>query len=368
MTDWTVLETPLPAAVDAADAWALHGAERVSRASDLGIYGHEDIAYRAGEKLAALRNQRYARRVLLVAVPHGTAQPSADDVVGTASAILPLQDNTHLAYLQVVVHPDHRRRGVGGALLDELERIAKDAGRRTFIIDSEHGAEPPEGTDGVLEPPTGSGRVRASDPGAVMATRRGYVFEQAERYSLLELPVDDALLARLHAEAAEKAGADYRLVSWTERTPDAWVDDIAYLESRMSTDAPKGGLEMEEDHWDAERVRTYEKRIADGGQGFLVVAAEHVPTGRLAAFTMVAYPHDRPEVVYQEDTLVLSEHRGRRLGMLVKSDLLRRLREVRPDARRIHTWNAEENGYMLGINVALGFRPRGVAGEWQKKL
>lgn len=368
MSDWTVITAPVPDSVDHPDAWVLHGAERVSRASDLGIYGHDDIAYRAPEKLAALHAQRYARRTLLVAVPAGATTPTADDVVGTASVVQPTQDNTHLAFLQVVVHPEHRRRGVGGTLLDEAERIAAEGGRRTFIVDTEHGAEPPEGADGVLEPPTGSGRVRATDPGAVMAARRGYRFEQAERYSVLELPVDDGLLERLHADAAEKVGGDYRLVSWTDRTPEEWVDDVARLENRMSTDAPKGGLEMEEDRWDAERVRTYEKRIADSGQGFLVVAAEHVPTGRLAAFTMVAYPQDRPEVVYQEDTLVLSEHRGRRLGMYVKTDLLRRLRDVRPDARRVHTWNAEENGYMLGINVALGFRPRGVAGEWQKKL
>jgi hypothetical protein len=54
--------------------------------------------------------------------------------------------------------------------------------------------------------------------------------------------------------------------------------------------------------------------------------------------------------------------------MLVKAGLLLRLPELRPDARRVHTWNAEENAFMLGINVALGFRPVGVSGEWQKRF
>ena len=70
---------------------------------------------------------------------------------------------------------------------------------------------------------------------------------------------------------------------------------------------------------------------------------------------------------FQEDTLVLREHRGRRLGMLVKTANLARLAEVQPGARRIGTWNAEENAHMLAINVALGFRPAGVWAAWQRR-
>ena len=61
-------------------------------------------------------------------------------------------------------------------------------------------------------------------------------------------------------------------------------------------------------------------------------------------------------------------HRGRRLGMLVKAANLRRLTGELPAVRRVDTWNAEENAWMLAINVALGFRPSGGAGEWQLAL
>jgi GNAT superfamily N-acetyltransferase len=367
MSAWSVHLAPVPDSLDAPEAWGVHGAADVSSASDRALYGHDDLAYSARYLLTKLREQAYATRVLLVAVPAG-ASPDRESVAGFARLILPLHDNEHLAYAQVTVRPDRRRRGAGRALLEAAERVVAEHGRTTVVLDSEHGTEPADGTPDVLTPPNGSGRIRATDPGAVMAAACGYTLEQAERYSRLDLPVDPDLLERLHGDALAHAGTDYRLLHWTDRVPDAWVDQFAVLETRMSTDVPLAGLEIEEDRWDADRVRVYEGDIAAAGHGYLCVAAEHVPSGTLAAFTMVEWPVDQPEVVFQEDTLVLREHRGRRLGMLVKADLLRRLGTVRPGARRVHTWNAEENGFMLGINVALGFRPRGVSGQWQKHL
>ena len=65
---------------------------------------------------------------------------------------------------------------------------------------------------------------------------------------------------------------------------------------------------------------------------------------------------------------MLREHRGHRLGMLVKIANLRAYEDRRPGERRINTWNAQENEHMLAINVALGFEPVGVAAVWQKRL
>ena len=225
-----------------------------------------------------------------------------------------------------------------------------------------------EGTTGAMEPASGAGRIAADDPGAALCLKHGYALEQAARYSVLTLPVPPDRLAGLRAAATERAGADYRLVTWQDRAPQRWVDDWARLETRMSTDEPQAGLDLEEDPWDADRLRRYEHDIAASGHTYLLVAAEHVPTGTLAGFTMVQLQVDRPAPVFQEDTIVVGEHRGHRLGLLMKTGLLERLRELRPEARRVHTWNAEENAFMLGINVALGFRPAGVAGVWQKRL
>lgn len=65
---------------------------------------------------------------------------------------------------------------------------------------------------------------------------------------------------------------------------------------------------------------------------------------------------------------VLRDHRGHRLGQLVKAVNLRALRAELPEVERVVTWNAEQNAAMLRVNRALGPRTVGVATDWQKHL
>ncbi|WP_265521728.1 GNAT family N-acetyltransferase [Oerskovia flava] len=357
-----VVEVPVPVRLRGPEAWAVHGTVAVDRAVVAEIYGHTDLATDPDMVVSTMTaQQQYARVVRLVAVAAGTR-----DVLGRAMVRLPQQSNTHSATVYVGVDPAHRGRGVGGALWNRSMELVRAAGRRVVLADSSFAAEPPPGP-GALEAPTGSGRVPREDPTTRFALARGFVLEQVVRHSVLELPVDPARLDRLR-DGAPRRHDDYALHVWHDEVPEKWIEQFAVLETRMSTDAPSAGLEVEEDPWDAERVRDASRAIHDRGRRYLIVVAEHTPSGTLAAFSMVSYPLDRPEVVYQEDTLVLREHRGRRLGMLVKIAVLDELARARPAARRVHTWNAEENEHMLAINVALGFAPAGVDAEWQLRL
>ncbi|ABY22733.1 acetyltransferase [Renibacterium salmoninarum ATCC 33209] len=54
--------------------------------------------------------------------------------------------------------------------------------------------------------------------------------------------------------------------------------------------------------------------------------------------------------------------------MLVKAAMLEYLAEELPQTRKVITWNAAENDYMLAINIDLGFTPAGYDGAWQKVL
>lgn len=108
--------------------------------------------------------------------------------------------------------------------------------------------------------------------------------------------------------------------------------------------------------------------MARGGVQSAVTAALHSATGELVAYTVLNWRPGVPASIAQQDTLVTAKHRGRRLGTLIKVANLRRAQGRWPSARSVLTWNASENQHMLAINIALGFRPAGYEGEWQKRL
>jgi GNAT superfamily N-acetyltransferase len=371
-----IVEAPVPDSLDSPDSWALRGVTAIERAVHVEVWGYPDLAESLQACWAWARNQEYGLRRYLVAVAgHETAATwyDPDRVLGALFLHLPAEHNTHLIEAVVKVRPGHRGHGVGTALAERAEAIARQAGRRVVVAWSDHAVEPPEpGPDGppVLRPPTGSGRI-PDDAASRFARDLGYALEQAERHSVLELPAPPAALGALEDGTRAAAGADFRVVTWEDAAPGRWVDAYALLHTRMSTDVPLGGLDIEEEVWDAARVRDFERTHREAGHRLLVAAAEHVPSGSLAAFTvLVVRPGTGgdPDAVFQDATLVLREFRGRRLGMLVKLANVRAAQEAFPGAERIHTWNAEENTHMLAINVALGFRPAGISAVWQKRL
>lgn len=270
-------------------------------------------------------------------------------VVGSARSESPLRDNTHLVGADVWVHPEHRRRGAGTALLAEVERRAVDDGRKVVIV-AQH--EPAH-----LADPT-SGRA--------FALGQGYTVAQREYRRDLPVPPDRERLAELEAACLPYA-AGYRVVTWVGRCPDELAEDRAYLARRMSTDVPIGDLVIEEEEWDVARLRQLEARIEAQERTTVTAGAVHEASGHLVAFTEIQVPAV-PATAYQWDTLVLREHRGHRLGTVVKLANLRLLAEVSPATTKVVTSNAEENAPMIAINEALGCTVTSTSLEWQKQL
>jgi hypothetical protein len=73
-------------------------------------------------------------------------------------------------------------------------------------------------------------------------------------------------------------------------------------------------------------------------------------------------------MAHQMGTLVRRDHRGHRLGAAVKVANLEALQRDRPDVTQVHTQNAEDNQWMVGINVRLGFEPVGVCPELVRRV
>jgi RimJ/RimL family protein N-acetyltransferase len=123
---------------------------------------------------------------------------------------------------------------------------------------------------------------------------------------------------------------------------------------------------VEEEQWDGERIREYE--ASHVARGRTVLSGGALKDGRLVAFTDLQVPLSAPERAHQGGTLVLREHRGHRLGALIKAAVLRELAATLPAVRRISTYNSDTNTPMVAVNEALGFRPAGQLSTWSLRL
>lgn len=291
--------------------------------------------------------------------------PAADDVLGYTGVGLDLLDNTHTFGIEVFTRAPYRRRGIGSALWGAGTGIGRADGRTTIQSWLDHEV-PDEGAE-RLEP-TGSEGAIGVDDAARFALDRGLVLEQVECHSVLRVAGRAERWRADLDEALAHATATDEIVTWADATPEADLEHMAELKRRMSTDVPLGGLDLEEEAWDAERVRIQEAtQLAAGQRKYLTTAVRDTSTGVLVAFSRITIPVGRP-AAWQDDTLVMKEHRGRRLGTVVKLVNQLALLEQYPGVERIHTWNAFENRHMLAVNHAVGFELASLGGAWQGLL
>lgn len=283
-------------------------------------------------------------------VRHLLALDDDGEAVGAGLVELPQRDNTHLVYAEAHVLPVARRRGAGSALLASAEEQARAAGRTTLSTDLD---EPPH--------------LLGASPGRAFLQAAGFACGLVEVRRDLALPVPPERLDALEARAHERAQG-YRVVTWRDRCPDALVDARAALGSVMSVDAPVGGMDHQQEAWDAARLREREQLLAEQGRGCVAAGAVHEGSGDLVAYTEVVVRPAQPEKAEQWDTLVLAAHRGHRLGLLVKVAALRRLAAEQPDTRAVSTTNADTNRWMIAVNEELGFVPNGQSSSWQRVL
>ena len=129
-------------------------------------------------------------------------------------------------------------------------------------------------------------------------------------------------------------------------------------------DAPTDDLVIEDEVFTPERLRAYDDAQLDRGARMYRVWARHRDTGH----TVVAVEEDRPWLGEQHDTTVLPKHRGHRLGLLLKADMMRWLRDAEPALATVTTDNAESNAHMIAVNERLGYQAMGRNLEFQRVL
>lgn len=319
-----------PATVTDADVSDLHALIAAVAATDR----PRDPVPPAAELAARLRHPGRPDRRMVYLVARTAAGPAA-----YASIWLSLLDNLKMGLADIRVHPGQRRRGIGSAL---LRTVAAEltAGGRTILL----------------------GETDAGGPGDGFARAAGARIVETDRLSLLRLP-DVAWAAVEAAAAAPHPG--YRLVSTTGRTPDQLLESYARAKTAMN-DAPHGETDLEAFVFTADRLRAEESGVLELGE-LRVVFAVHEATSEIAGFTETRVGR-RPERAEQMDTAVVPAHRGAGLGLWLKSAMLLRLRDERPDVAEVITGNSTANRHMLAINERLGFRPWQEVNGWQAEV
>ena len=257
-------------------------------------------------------------------------------MVGGASLWLPLLDNLTKCWGKVGVDPDHRRRGIGAALIAQIVTRVEEEGRTTMVTESAYPLH-----------------ARQDHPYRRFAEANGFTVAIDEILRVLPLPVDPAMLQTLAIQAAPHHTA-YPIESFVNDLPDRLLASYCALRNQLGVDAPTGDVDFEPESM---TPQLWLERIAEekqlGRTRFTTVAIDE--TGNVVAYTDLILPPPPSRDVWQWGTLVHRNQRGHRLGMAVKARNLEQLMAADSGRVRVLTCNAETNHYMVDINVRLGF-------------
>lgn len=224
-------------------------------------------------------------------------------------------------FVQLIVHPDSRRSGLGTALLGTVAARAVERGSVT--LRSEH----------------------ASPAGAAFAARHGAIDGQRIVRSLLDLR---------GAELPEPQVPDgWRLVTWFTHVPEEHL--AAFVRARLAMDDAPADDDFEFPSATAEKVRASEASLVERDREMRLTVAL-AAGGEIGAFTELRLSRGSTSG-FTDDTATVAAYRGRGLAKAVKQESLRRLRADHPEVEVVTTSNAEENAVMRHINESVGFRP-----------
>jgi len=243
-------------------------------------------------------------------------------VVGAAEAHVHPGDP---AEVEIAVRDDHRRRGIGGALL----RAVREALRPSATV------------------------IRAetySDDGVSFAWSAGLRVGSRESQQIVGLPISEGTLAD-----QDERPDDIDIRSWSGPCPDELLEGWARLRSRMSDEVPMGTLTRATMRPDVQAVRRNEQRMSE--QGYILVRSLARAGEESVGYTEILLSRSDPEIVHQDDTFVEERVRGRGVGRALKVANARLLMSLPEStgARILQTYTEPTNTPMLTLNRSFGF-------------
>jgi GNAT superfamily N-acetyltransferase len=234
-----------------------------------------------------------------------------------------------IGVLEVLVHPDLRRRGLG-------EQLVGVAARRAYL----------EGFSSI------GVEVIGGTPAIPFYEALGFEREYVETRSVLTLSkLDWDALGRM----AAGIGAGYRVEYHPGGPPDELLEP--YAQAKLEAQSDDDELDLAPRSSDPQRLRDSLETLHRRGLKPYIVLAIHEASGVVAGLTEVVVPAQHPERADQYDTIVVRDHRGYGIDRAIKARMLFELHTAEPDLLEVQTWNAQHNESMLKVNAELGFQP-----------
>jgi GNAT superfamily N-acetyltransferase len=296
------------------------------------------------EFIGGFRSQDSGERQELFAAYDG------DRMVSCAVLWSFLLDNTDKAWFRLDVDVPDRRRGVGRAMLERIERVAK-AGDRTTLLTGTKLPFAERETHGYRQ----------------FAAACGYELSNYEVVRHLRLPVPDETIQGWIDQAAPKHEG-YTIETHVDEVPEDLVESLCLLMGQLAVDAPTGAVDFEEEAMTPERFAENVATVRAMGRARYETLALTPDRLVAAQSTLVVPVGPDSTTAFQWGTFVHREHRGHSLGLATKAVNLRAAQASRDDLTLVTTQNAETNDYMVSINQRMGFEPIEVAAELVKRI
>jgi GNAT superfamily N-acetyltransferase len=235
-----------------------------------------------------------------------------------------------IGVIELYVHPDARRSGLGRRLLAEATHRAYMEGFSSIGVE-----------------------VVGGTPAVKFYESLGFRCAYVETRSVLQLGSVD-----WHAlgEMARGIGAGYRIEYHPGGPSDDLIESYAIAKAEVR-DPEESDLELRPSSYDPQRLRDSLDCLHRRGMKPYIVLAIHEKTDEVAGLTEVVVPAQHPTRADQYDTIVVPDHRGYGIDRAIKARMLFELRSAEPGLTEVQTWNAPDNEAMLKVNAELGFQP-----------
>jgi GNAT superfamily N-acetyltransferase len=233
-----------------------------------------------------------------------------------------------IGVLEVLVHPELRRRGLGRQLVAHATRRAYLEGFSTIGVEA-------------------IGRT----PAIAFYESLGFKKEYVETRSVLSLSKVDWDGLSIMARAI---GDGYRVEYHPGGPPDSLLE--AYAQAKLEAQDEDDDLDLAPRSSDPQRLRDSLDTLHKRGLKPYIVLAIHEGSGVVAGLTEVVVPAQHPERADQYDTIVVRAHRGYGIDRAIKARMLFELRTAEPELLEVQTWNAQANESMLKVNAELGYQ------------